>query len=479
VGTNCLSPTRQSGTVRRGREVATDMTEAAVAARLLPEKVVRESPVRIDSLLTKAQFVSLTQHMLNGNPPSQFLMAWRDESGTAHFAKAQPHRDAETHAGWTYDTVVRKAKRHTSMGLYPKNKDNESTWAALDFDAHDPTQRNVAQDRAVRAFTLLLEYRERYLILCDSGRGYHVFIFAHEPRPVAEWVVLLKDAADSVAAPIQDGVCEIFPNEKTAEQEVGKPIRVPGSLNPTTGKAEKIMAETIQPLIDRLAEQEMALKNANRERRASIRGKLSLVKEANSYFTAKGQGRNGFFAGSTEKLIAEVLAKYPVRTKGTRNGMLTKLAGELFRKFGLALAEQIVRQHYQINADNVTTGLAEHLREFREAWKSFRKKELARLSPSEREKSDKLSTEAQREGFFLCRSFANLKSEFPISQASLADRLSLTKTGAGYVIYRLLGVGVIEKTAAAKAHVRSAHYKWTRDYRCDPGKRSPKLCQEH
>ena len=82
--------------------------------------------------------------MLNGNPPSHFLTAWRDEDGAARFAKAKPHEDAETHAGWTYDTIIGKAKRHTSMGLYPKNKDNQSTWAALDFDAHDPTQRDVA-----------------------------------------------------------------------------------------------------------------------------------------------------------------------------------------------------------------------------------------------------------------------------------------------------------------------------------------------
>ena len=103
-------------------------------------------------------------------------------------------------------------------------------------------------------------------MLCDSGRGYHVFIFADEPRPVAEWVALLKDAADVIGAPIQDGVCELFPNEKTAEQEVGKPIRVPGSLNPATGEAEKILAFTIEPLIARLAEQDLAAKNANRER---------------------------------------------------------------------------------------------------------------------------------------------------------------------------------------------------------------------
>jgi len=455
---NCLASIHPSAPVRCLQEAT---AEATKAEPLLPAKVLRESPVRIDSIVTKAQFVLLIRHMLNGNPPSRFLTAWRDERGVARFAKARPTKNAEKQAGWTYDTATGKAKQHTSMGLYPKNKDNESTWAALDFDAHDSTQQSIAKERAVRAFTLLREYCERYLILCDSGRGYHVFIFAHELRPLTEWVALLQDVVVKVGAPIQDGVCEMFPNERTAEQEIGRPIRVPGSMNPSTGESEKIMAETIQPLIERLAEQEHALKDANRERRSSRRGKLSLDKEANSYFTAQERGGDAFFARSTETLIADVVAKYPIRAKGTRNAVLAKLVGELFRKFGFALAEQIVRQHYEANAENLTTGLAEHLREFREAWKSFREKELKRLTPSERAKFDKLRTEPQREGFFLCRSFAQLKSEFPLSQASLADRLSLTKTGAGYVIDRLSDVEVIRKTAAAKAHVRSAQYKWT------------------
>jgi hypothetical protein len=74
--------------------------------------------------LTKAEFVLLTQHMLNGNPASQFLMVWRDKKGEARFAKAKPQKNAETYAGWTYDTISGKAKNQTSMGLYPKNQGN-------------------------------------------------------------------------------------------------------------------------------------------------------------------------------------------------------------------------------------------------------------------------------------------------------------------------------------------------------------------
>jgi TOTE conflict system, Archaeo-Eukaryotic Primase domain len=432
--------------------------ESTVTEPLLPAKVVRQAPVRIDTLVTKAQFVLLIKHMMNGNPISHFLTVWRDQDGNARFAKAKPHRDAETHARWTYDTITGSAKHKSSMGLYPKNRDNETTWAALDFDVHDHTQRDVAEGWAVRAFTLLLEYRDRYLILSASGRGYHVFIIAHEPRPITEWVRMLKNTAETVGAPIQDGVCEMFPGEKTANQEVGRAIRVPGSLNPATGEVEKIMADTIQPLLDRLERRETVLDNATRERSLSAPGRLSLVKVANSYF--REQGRVRFFSASTQRLIEEVLAKYPITKKGTRNGILAKLVGELFRKFGHAVSEQIVRQHYSAHASNIRTDLAEHLREFKQVWESFRKKELAQLSHSERERFDKLQTDQQREAFFLCRSFAKFKNEFPLSQASLADRLSITRQGAGYVIERLIEVGAIKKTAGARPHSRSACYRW-------------------
>jgi hypothetical protein len=431
--------------------------ESITTEPLLPAKIVRQPPVRIDTLLSKTQFVLLITHMLKGNPVSHFLTVWRDDDGVARFAKAKPGRHAETHAGWTYDTITGRARRKTSMGLYPKNRDNESTWGALDFDAHDYTQYDVAKGRAVRAFTLLLEYRDRYLILSASGRGYHVFILANEPRPVAEWVRVLKDTADSVGAPIQDGVCEMFPSEKTANQEVGRAMRVPGSLNPVTGEIEKIMADTIQPLLDRLAREETTRSHATRERNLLCRGKLSLVKEANSYSYKQGQG---FFAGSTKRLIENVLVKYPITRKGTRNGILAKLVGELFRKFGFALSEEIVRHHYCAHENNIRTGLTEHLREFWQAWESFRKKELARLNHSERERFDKLHADAHREAFFLCRSFAKLNSEFPLSRASFADRLSLTPPGAGYVIDRLIEVGVIKKIAETRPHSRSACYRW-------------------
>jgi hypothetical protein len=423
----------------------------------LPAKIIRQPPATINTFLTKKQFLSLVEHMTNGNPVSHFLTVWRDDDGSARFAKAKPHKRADTQASWTWDTIIRKSERKTSMGLYPKNQNNESTWGALDVDAHSGNEE-VAKNRSIRAFSLLLEYRDRYLLLSASGRGYHLFIFAREPRPVAEWTDLLKDTCECVGAPIQDGVCEMFPNERTEKQEVGRAIRVPGSFNPSTGEVELIIADTIRPLLDHLASRERQSKPPLLKVKSFYLRNLSENREAdNSSYSI-----NGFCSASTERLIEAILVKYPVKTKSTRNGVLLKLAGELFHKFGRRLSERIVRRHYDLYEKNVTTPLRDHMREFAAAWNSFLSRAIKSLSASERERFDQMQTEPQREGFMLIRSFSNLVNggDFPISQLSLADRLSVTQPGAGCVISKLIEVRAIEKTADARLNSRSARYCW-------------------
>jgi hypothetical protein len=88
------------------------------------------------------------------------------------------------------------------MGLYPRNHANKSTWAALDFDAHSGGDA-IAKDWALKAFSCFREYQDRYVLLSDSGRGYHVFIFSIEARPIAEWVDVLKHTCETIGAPFQ------------------------------------------------------------------------------------------------------------------------------------------------------------------------------------------------------------------------------------------------------------------------------------
>jgi hypothetical protein len=396
--------------------VGTRFNSESPEASGLPAKITRQPPVTINTFLTKQEFLSLVEHMGNGNPVSHFLTVWRDDDGSARFAKAKPHKRADTHAGWTYDTIIGKSKRKTSMGVYPKNQDNQSTWGAIDFDAHEHGQDELAKKRSIRAFSLLLEYRDHYLILSASGRGYHVFIFSREPRPVAEWTHLLKDTCESVRAPIQDGVCDQLVSRE-------KPLKPP-----------------------LLKAKSFYLRN------------LSEIREAdNSSYSS-----DGFYSPSTKKLIDQIIVKYPIKAKSTRNGVLLKLAGELFHKFGRQLSEQIVRQHYDTYRQNVTTTLKEHVREFAAVWDSFLSNAIRSLSASELRIFDELTTPPQQEAFMLIRSFARLAkgNDFPLAQLSLADRLSITQPGAGCVISKLVELRTIEKTADARVNSKSACYRW-------------------
>src|SRR6185437_12903715 len=80
--------------------------------------------------------------------------------------------------------------------------------------------------------------------------------------------------------------------------------------------------------------------------------------------------------------------------------------------------------------------------EFDAAWGGMRKTRVAELSFEERRVFDDFETERQRDGFFIVRAWAGVaerkkEKDFPISRASLADRLSITGPGARKVILKL------------------------------------------
>ena len=54
-------------------------TEEPDVVSRLPAKVIRQPPVKIDTFLSRKEFVLLAQHMMHGNPISHFLTVWQDE----------------------------------------------------------------------------------------------------------------------------------------------------------------------------------------------------------------------------------------------------------------------------------------------------------------------------------------------------------------------------------------------------------------
>ena len=413
---------------------------------------------RADVIWSEGDFLALCEHMLNENPPDYFLSAWIDQaSGQARFAKAPRWSRADKRTNWAWATVTGKAKSKTAIGFYPSNTEKKSRWAAIDFDAHNGEQEQ-AQKRSLEAFSLLLQQPQLHLILCASGNGYHLFIYTREFYPVAQWIVLLKQVCEWIGAPIADGTCEIFPNERAESQRTGKGIRAPGTWNPKNNTFSLIEAETVTPLLETLPRTWTL--GVGKVTRALPRNNtaLSLQKSTNTYFLTT-------HSGSTKPLVEALLACYEIKEKCTRNGVLMQMIGDLAYKYGREAAERIVEEHYRRNQGNVRSSLEEHRREFATAWDGMRKKLVDSLSPEEQQKFNALSSEHQREGFLIVRAFAktathNGEKDFAIARASLADRLSITPPGATDVIRKLCKLKVIAQTQPSVRHKKPARFCW-------------------
>jgi hypothetical protein len=413
---------------------------------------------RADVIWSEGDFLALCEHMLNKNPPNHFLTAWIDqESGQARFAKAPIRRRADKYASWAWATITGKAKSKTAIGFYPSNPDKRSRWAAIDFDAHNG-EHEQARKRSLEAFSLLLQQPQLHLILCASGNGYHLFIYTREFYPVAQWIVLLKQVCEWIGAPIADGTCEIFPNERAESQRTGKGIRAPGTWNPKNNTFSLIEAETVTPLLETLPRPWTL--GVGKVTHALPRNNtaLSLHKSTNTYFLTT-------HTGSTKPLVEALLACYEIKEKGTRNSVLMQMIGDLAHKFGREAAERIVEEHYRRNQGNVRSSLEEHRREFATAWDGMRKKLVDSLSPEEQQAFNALSSEHQREGFLIVRAFAgtathNGEKDFAIARASLADRLSITPPGATGVIQKLCESNVIAQTQPSVRHKKAARFCW-------------------
>jgi hypothetical protein len=412
---------------------------------------------RADVVWSEADYMALCEHMLNGNPLTHFLVAWTDkENGRARFAKATKCR-ADKRAAWAWASITEKVKVRTAIGFYPSNAEGKSRWAAIDFDNHNG-EGEKARKWSLQAFSLLLHHPQLYLVLCASGNGYHLFIFTRELYPISEWIVLLKQVCQWIGAPIADGICETFPNERAESQRVGKGIRAPGTLNPKTGTASLIEAETIKPLLETLPRTWSSGVGKVTCASPSNNNALSLQKSTNNYFLTT-------YSISTKPIIEAILTRYPIDRKGIRNNVLMQLIGDLIHKFGVEAAQRIVQEHYRRYQENIRSPFDEHLREFATAWGGMRSRLVVSFSPVEQQVFNALNSHHQRESFLIVRAFAgaaehNGNEDFAISQSSLADRLSITPPGAATVIRNLCEAKTIERTRCYVRHQSSARYRW-------------------
>ena len=254
---------------------------------LLTDCVILGHAEKADVVFTPPQWFAMCAHMMNNNPQNFFLMPYI-EDGKPKFAKAYNVKASERVA-WAWDTITGKAKQPASIGFYPTNSSRQTRWGAMDFDIHDD-DRNRARDFAHKAFALLFRHPQLYVALTTSAgdpqySGWHLFIFTEEFYPVEEWTRLLKQVASQIDAPIQSGVCEIFPDDCRG---IGHGIRAPGTWNPKNGECGLILQETVTKLLTAPKESNASLYALGAVPREETR--LPLVESFLGVSTGSGQG---------------------------------------------------------------------------------------------------------------------------------------------------------------------------------------------
>ncbi len=202
------------------------MSAAALPSLPAPLPELKTEPVflghgkKADLFWTNEDFPNLCTYMLNDNPDNFFLMPFVDKkTGRAKYVKAF-EASAVKRIRWAWDTINGTAKSPASVGFYATNANGKSRWGAIDFDAHDGDKLR-ARDLAFKAFAALFHYPELFLVLGTSGSdGWHLFVFTADYHPVSKWSLLLRNVAAVVGAPVQQGLLEIFPDDKASRNEV-------------------------------------------------------------------------------------------------------------------------------------------------------------------------------------------------------------------------------------------------------------------
>ncbi len=416
--------------------------ESTTLPNLLTDCVLIGHAKKADLVFTPSQWFAMCRHMMNENPANFFLMPYRDETGNAKFAKAYKSR-AEDRIQWAWDTILGKAKSPASIGFYATNAQRQSRWAAMDFDIHDDDKMR-ARDFALKAFAILYRQPQLFIALTTSAgdpehSGWHLFIFAAEFSPCDDWTRLLRQVADQIGAPIEPGVCEIFPDEC---QGIGHAIRAPGTWNPKNGECGRILHETFSKLLALGPPKE---RNTFLDTRCNTTGEEQIAPSRAGF-----RGEHGKWA-----------ADFAITAPRTRHQRLLKLVGTAFLQAGRDVARRNAELQYNEALSRPATSLPDHLAEFDEMWAGMEQSWIAGLSSIEREKFDTLSNENDRDAFRILRNWSQTGSyDFKVHCKSLAKRLGVVLKTAANIRRRFCAFGILRQTADYEPHKLAARYRW-------------------
>jgi hypothetical protein len=401
---------------------------------LLTDCVIIGHAQKADVIFTPRQWFAMCAHMMNENPQNFFLMPY-SKDGKAKFAKSYNVR-ADDRMEWAWNTITGKAKNPGSIGFYPTNPITKRTrWGAMDFDIHDDEPMR-ARDFAHKAFALLIREPQLYVALTTSAgdpehSGWHVFIFTEKFYLCEEWTRLLKQVAAQIDAPIQSGVCEIFPDACCG---IGRGIRAPGTWNPKNGECGLILKETVTKLLP-----------------VQLPGSCPKEDSVSLYLRTT----------TREEKVQLSYREFSVTAPRSRHDKLIKLIGHLFFQVGRGNARQQAEfQYNDANPAPVAT-LDEHFVEFDEAWDGMQRKWFRKLSPAERAKFNALTTDNERDAFKIAWNWSQTDSpDFFVHCQTLGDRLGITWQGAASIRARFCSLGILKQTAPYVRKKLAARYAW-------------------
>jgi hypothetical protein len=396
-------------------------------------------------LFAKRDLAKLYRHLHNGNRPLEFVMGFRDrDSDTPRYARSKKVQ-AERAITWAISTIEGATDKPLAFVPYATNPQGMTRWAAFDFDAHDG---NVERARryALAAFERL-QSTQHFLMLESSGRGgWHVWLINRDFQPVSYWNLLLGGIARDIGAPIQAGVCEIFPPDSMTGT-AKKAVRAPGTWNPTSQTLSEIHFSTVEELIPLLPD------SVSGKRGYSL-SETALIEKQISFSSAP--------LSTLLSVIGKDGSEFSIPHQGCRHDLLKAMVGQIYFQVSVRVGEAAALAQFRERRGGQTPE-AEHLKEFQELWQGMTARWLAELTEQERVRFDTLEHPTDRDAFRIVWSFNRLakaqgETEFPICRDNFAARLGLTPNAGGNAIRRLCDAGIIRKTKPRVTNVRCARY---------------------
>jgi len=253
---------------------------------------------------------------------------------------------------------------------------------------------------------------------------------------------LLKQVAAQIGAPIENGICEIFPDEFRG---MGKALRAPGTRNVKTGECGLIIHETL------------------------TRGLFALTSGEDKegialYLLGEPRGKNYSSSPSSEVFRGEHVewaTLFAITAPSTRHQKLLKLVGTAFFQAGKLVAQKNAELQYREATQRPKATLRDHLAEFDQAWSGWESKWKEKLSPAEREKFEGLTTETERDAYKILHNWAKADSpDFKIHCESLGKRLGISLRGASKLRRKFCEIGILRPTAPFVPHKRCARFEW-------------------